>query len=336
MLPSRKVRRRGIMLLVFTISGKSRRKMIETIFYYILRLTTCFFSISRSLLAPIHRVTVKKLFPIRPFLSHRHAIQCLSPYERLDAADGRLVLRGVSGFSFKACSWMMFYHLGVARALVGRIGYEALENIGFGGSSSGSLMAAAIACRVDLNSFRNFAYGMVDFASGRLAGPAAAMTHIVRAGLDRHIAPLPPPTDGRLVVNITKVSGLRARPLTVSKFEGTSDLIDALMASCYIPVYYEEPRFFRGGLCVDGGLTMSSPPVGSGTSTVFVSPIHLPSSDQCTAHLPLGSISNTKEPYPVQLAFFPSCRSDYEKIEADGANDTLKWIETRIAAARGR
>jgi hypothetical protein len=313
---------------------------------------------------------------------------------RLSPVEQAVVLCGLDGFSFKACSWMMFYHLGVCRCLKDAFGDEGLAEVRFGGASSGALMAAALATGIDLASFRAFAFDMVEFARGRLGGPCAAMSELVGRGLEKHLGctALPPP--GRLVVSVTCVDGgggglgaVAAGPggglwpvsgHQVSAFASHRSLIDTLLASCYIPLYYEAPCFLAGlGLCLDGGFTDMSPRVGgepftraaleTGGSndgsigpggdisverstrvagTVFVSPRH----GQPPPHFRHGDGVLTppppspekhghrfhelnREPYPLQLAFLPTCRADYEVIEADGYTDAEAWIYTRLVRA---
>jgi hypothetical protein len=71
------------------------------------------------------------------------------------------------------------------------------------------------------------------------------MTHLVGAGLARHLAPRPAPPPGKLVVAVTNAErGFRA--VRVARFATAARLVEVLLASCYIPVYYEEPTLLAG------------------------------------------------------------------------------------------
>jgi patatin-like phospholipase domain-containing protein 4 len=112
--------------------------------------------------------------------------------------------------SFDGCSWLMVYHLGVATALVDRLGFDALDHVRFCGASCGSLVAAALVARVDMGAFRCFVYDMLDIALGRFMGPVGCMTSFVEGGL-RLLMPQGSykRANGRLLVSISKMGGIR-------------------------------------------------------------------------------------------------------------------------------
>ncbi len=138
---------------------------------FVIRAATALFQSVRALVAPLHaryRSLAPPSAPLLPPAAGAIAPAAI-PAARLAPTAAAAVLAGVAGFSFRACSWMMFYHLGVARALHDALGAAALGAVRFGGASSGALMAAALACEVPLAGadapFRAFAFGLVDFAA---------------------------------------------------------------------------------------------------------------------------------------------------------------------------
>jgi len=205
------------------------------------------------------------------------------------------ILNSFAGFSFAGCSWLLYYHLGVARALENYFGHSELEKVGFAGASSGSLMAAGLATGVSLDDLEEFAFEMIDEAVIRFGGPIGNMSTIVREGLMRllpeNAIDLASLRDGRLVVSVTSLRDLvpSARFVTGDQLGKTrEELISTLLASCYIPFYYEEPALFwdtyegnKGEqhrvlvLGLDGGLADWIPPVEDeqeGRPTVRISP----------------------------------------------------------------
>ena len=285
---------------------------------------------TRALLSPLHGCFARlrgtdhppPLLSTRSRERHHHQ-------RRLTESEATLVLSGVDGFSFKACSWLLFFHLGVARCLADAFDPEILATVKFGGASSGSLMAAALATKLDLMEFRLFAYDMVEFAKKRLTGPCGAMSKIVKSGLESHMGHLPPPEPGRLVVSITALDGLRS--IRASQFDSSEVLIASLMSSCYIPIYYEDTTVIDNEVCVDGGLTCPSPPVSSDPRrTVFVRPQgRRPDEESPGAASPIIG----GHCYPRILAFVPSTSEDYEVIEEDGYREASAWISRRLSAS---
>ena len=144
------------------------------------------------------------------------------------------------------------------------------------------------------------------------------MTQIVRQGItsvmphDAHAR-----ATGRLFVSISVPTSLRQwlshGPLVnrlVSTFRNNDELIDALLASCYIPVYYERPALFKGTVVLDGGLTDNLP----------VSPLH--------PHVTVTVSPNEQHDadvrppesrvYPEWFSLFPTNAQDLEAIRQDG------------------
>jgi hypothetical protein len=50
------------------------------------------------------------------------------------------------------------------------------------------------------------------------------------------------------------------------------DTVTTVLCSCYIPVYYEQPRLYKGLVVVDGGFSDNMPVAPGCTPTVTVSP----------------------------------------------------------------
>ncbi len=162
----------------------------------------------------------------------------------------------------------MIYHLGVLARLREQ---SDMSGWSFGGASSGSVVGAIAATGVDVSAARDFVVRMAKDAQRRRFGPAGKMTRYVRGGLEQLL-----PTDaherasGRLLISITTLP--RLEPLLVDRYASRCDLIRAVLASCYIPLYYERPVRFRGRFCIDGGLTDNLPKLDDATLTVSPQP----------------------------------------------------------------
>ncbi len=139
------------------------------------------------------------------------------------------------------------------------------------------------------------------------------MTRIVRDGI---MSVMPHDAyrraSGRLFVSISEpvaatqwFFGSPLRNRLVSVFHSNEDMMDALLASCYIPVYYETPAVFRGAVVLDGGLTDNLPlsPVHP-DRTVTVSPNVLHN-----AH-----VRPRDRQYPEWFSLFPTHVEDLNAI----------------------
>eukprot|EP00520_Triparma_pacifica_P019451 CAMPEP_0118634078 /NCGR_PEP_ID=MMETSP0785-20121206/1345_1 /TAXON_ID=91992 /ORGANISM="Bolidomonas pacifica, Strain CCMP 1866" /LENGTH=149 /DNA_ID=CAMNT_0006525009 /DNA_START=489 /DNA_END=935 /DNA_ORIENTATION=+ len=119
---------------------------------------------------------------------------------------------------------------------------------------------------VDLGTMRDFMYSMLRDASYTTnpISPAGSMTAIVRGGLERFMkVGAYERCKGRLKVVVTEVNGLRGGDKFVkrvwSEWGSDEELVDCIMASCYVPIYYECPTMLEGKLCLDGGLVDNLP-----------------------------------------------------------------------------
>lgn len=138
------------------------------------------------------------------------------------------------------------------------------ENTIWLGSSGGALIAAAAAMDLDLEYQLKFCISIGMESNERHAlGPAGKMSecigpHIMRSlPEDAHLA-----ASGRLLISVTETpqhASLYGNAL-VGAFKSRQHLYSLLMASTYIPVYYEVPvRPGRGKFYWDGGFSNNQP-----------------------------------------------------------------------------
>uniref|UniRef100_A0A8C5FLA1 Patatin-like phospholipase domain containing 3 n=1 Tax=Gadus morhua TaxID=8049 RepID=A0A8C5FLA1_GADMO len=159
--------------------------------------------------------------------------------------------------SFAGCGFLGIYHIGVASCLLEKAPHLVQGASNIYGASAGALTAAvlAIKCCEDVIS-------VAKEARKRNLGPlhpSFNLVKVLKAGLERDL-----PADahlrvaGRLSVSLTRVAD--GENVLVSDFNSKEELIQALVCSCFIPIYCGIiPPFFRGVRYVDGGISDNLP-----------------------------------------------------------------------------
>ncbi|XP_069377455.1 patatin-like phospholipase domain-containing protein 4 isoform X3 [Paralichthys olivaceus] len=181
----------------------------------------------------------------------------------------------VLNLSFAACGFLGIYHLGAAGAFL-RHGNKLLGSLGAcAGASAGALVAAVMITAPDkLEECKDFTYRFAQSVREQQFGamtPGYNFMLTLREGIEEIL-----PGDAhslateRLHVSITHSRS--GRNHIVSRFTSREELVKALLASSFVPVYAGlKPVEFRGQKWIDGGFTDSLPilPVGR---TITVSP----------------------------------------------------------------
>ncbi|KAM6945346.1 patatin-like phospholipase domain-containing protein 4 [Aplochiton taeniatus] len=192
----------------------------------------------------------------------------------------------VLNLSFAACGFMGIYQLGAVGALL-RHGDRLLGSLGgCAGASAGALVAAVLVTAPDkLQNCKDFTYRFASDVRNKRFGavtPGYDFMLTLREGIEEIL-----PADAhslagdRLHVSITHSKS--RKNTIVSSFASREDLIKALLASSFVPVYAGlRPVEFQGQTWIDGGFTDSLPilPVGR---TITVSPFAGPQ-DICPVH----------------------------------------------------
>eukprot|EP00747_Dinoflagellata_sp_TGD_P021546 gnl/TRDRNA2_/TRDRNA2_128561_c1_seq1.p1 gnl/TRDRNA2_/TRDRNA2_128561_c1~~gnl/TRDRNA2_/TRDRNA2_128561_c1_seq1.p1 ORF type:complete len:185 (-),score=30.61 gnl/TRDRNA2_/TRDRNA2_128561_c1_seq1:30-584(-) len=116
---------------------------------------------------------------------------------------------------------------------------------------------------------------------------------------------------GKLQVAVTHFDPL-PRTAIVAEFANEQELVTSVLASCYIPVAYEEPIRLRGlNLCIDGCAINFFP-----SAKFVVSPYH--------CHL--ADIEPVAE-YPRTMVFNLLHGDDILRLFEDGYLDTVRWLQ---------
>ena len=107
----------------------------------------------------------------------------------------------------------------------------------------------------------------------------------------------------------------------VSEFSSEQELLDAILASCYIPIAYEDPVVLENlGFCVDGCVCSFLP-----NAKCVVSPYH--------CHL--GDIAPAQE-YDGSLVFNLLHGQDVLRLFEDGYLDCVKWLDAGAPSNAGK
>ncbi|KAJ6667557.1 hypothetical protein lerEdw1_016678 [Lerista edwardsae] len=177
--------------------------------------------------------------------------------------------------SFAACGFLWIYHLGAASALC-KHGKKLLKVVkAFAGASSGSFIATVLlTVPENLEECTKITYTFAEetrkLRLGALTPGFDVMTKL-RGFID---SVLPPNAheiaENRLFVSVT--SAKNGKNHLLSNFASREDLVKALLASSFIPLYAGiNAMEYKGEKWIDGGLTGGLPILPSGR-TVTVSP----------------------------------------------------------------
>ncbi|XP_055048580.2 ubiquinol-cytochrome-c reductase complex assembly factor 6 isoform X1 [Misgurnus anguillicaudatus] len=176
--------------------------------------------------------------------------------------------------SFAGCGFLMAYYCGVYSCLFDRASFLIDELKKICGASSGALMGAIIACKMPpAKCCENLLEMSQEARKGTLGAvhPTFNLLKIIRNILIRdlpdnaHLL-----ATGRLCVSLTRVSD--GTNVMVSEFRSKEDLIQALICSCFYPLYCGVvPPRYHGTRYVDGALS-DNMPYSNLRETITVSP----------------------------------------------------------------
>uniref|UniRef100_A0A803XNM6 Patatin like phospholipase domain containing 1 n=1 Tax=Meleagris gallopavo TaxID=9103 RepID=A0A803XNM6_MELGA len=176
--------------------------------------------------------------------------------------------------SFSGSGFLALYQVGVVQSLL-ELAPELLKSAcKVYGSSAGSLIAAAVVCGISLGKEMG-ENGLGGEARKTLLGPLSPKCSLLanlRAVLQRRL-----PEDsyqvasGRLHISLTRV--VDGQNVMVSEFSSNEELIQALLCSCFLPIYCGFiPPSYRGVRYVDGGFTGLQPVSSLEEAVITVSP----------------------------------------------------------------
>uniref|UniRef100_A0A8B9GD47 PNPLA domain-containing protein n=1 Tax=Amazona collaria TaxID=241587 RepID=A0A8B9GD47_9PSIT len=173
-------------------------------------------------------------------------------------------LRGLGtpfSLSFSGSGFLALYQVGVVQSLL-ELAPELLKSAcKVYGSSAGSLIAAAVVCGIGLGKT-----GVVRISL--LWGLLANIKAVLQRMLPENSYQL---ASGRLHISLTRV--VDGQNVMASEFSSKEELIQALLCSCFLPIYCGFiPPSYRGVRYVDGGFTGLQPVSSLEEPVITVSP----------------------------------------------------------------
>uniref|UniRef100_A0A8C2T9X7 PNPLA domain-containing protein n=1 Tax=Coturnix japonica TaxID=93934 RepID=A0A8C2T9X7_COTJA len=172
--------------------------------------------------------------------------------------------------SFSGSGFLVLYQVGVVQSLL-ELAPELLKSAcKVYGSSAGSLIAAAV-----VYDLKEVFYANAREVRKTLLGPLSPKCSLlanIKTVLQRWL-----PEDsyqvasGRLHISLTRV--VDGQNVMVSEFNSKEELIQALLCSCFLPIYCGFiPPSYRGVRYVDGGFTGLQPVSSLEEAVITVSP----------------------------------------------------------------
>ncbi|XP_067913724.1 patatin-like phospholipase domain-containing protein 4 [Heterodontus francisci] len=238
--------------------------------------------------------------------------------------------------SFSGSGFLVTYHLGVAECLL-----ENMPEVVHGaprvfGASAGSLIAAAVVCAVNLDNFYRSLKRAAKLSRRWFFGPMHPLFNLLRIVRKGLVENLPENAhelaSGRLFISLTRVSD--GQNVLVSDFTSNEELVQALVCSCFVPVYCGlVPPTFRGVHYIDGGFT-NMQPLYDVTNTITISPFS-GETDICPRDsadyflLWFSNCSFVLSPenlHRVVLALFPPHSKILQRFVWNGYSDALHYL----------
>ncbi|XP_004700704.1 1-acylglycerol-3-phosphate O-acyltransferase PNPLA3 [Echinops telfairi] len=178
--------------------------------------------------------------------------------------------------SFVGCGMLVFYHLGVTYCLYERAPRLLRDVRTFCGSSSGALHCALFLAGFSLDQIAEFYMRLAKMIRKHNFGilsPFINVTNYIHTCLQKELpANIHQMVSGRLCISMTRVSD--GKNVLVSHFQSREEVIDALICSSFIPLFFGFiPPTFRGERYVDGVLSNNVPCLDPRT-TITVSPFY--------------------------------------------------------------
>ncbi|XP_051495282.1 omega-hydroxyceramide transacylase [Apus apus] len=250
-------------------------------------------------------------------------------------------LRGPStrfSLSFSGSGFLAMYQVGVVQSLL-ELAPELLKSASkVYGSSAGSLIAAAVVCNISLDNLKEYFFTLTTEARKTILGPLSpkcSLLATIRVFLQRTL-----PEDsyqvasGRLHISLTRV--VDGQNVMVSEFSSNEELIQALLCSCFLPIYCGFiPPSYRGVRYVDGGFTGLQPVSSLEEAVITVSPF-TGELDICPRDCPAiffcfqifnGSIQISIENLcRISYALFPPSSMVLDDIFSQGYQDTALFL----------
>ncbi|XP_053742328.1 patatin-like phospholipase domain-containing protein 2 [Synchiropus splendidus] len=239
--------------------------------------------------------------------------------------------------SFAGCGFMGIYYVGASSCILERFPRLIQSAYKLYGASAGALTAAVLCAGISLEKCCGDLMFMAREARRHKLGPLHPTYKLMQIVQDSILKSLPDDAhvrvSGKLCVSLTRVSD--GKNVLVSEFENREDLIQALICSCFVPLYCGViPPTYRGVHYVDGAVSDNLPRCGQ-KNTVTVS-AYAGDSDLCppASALNLRAVRfnnvsiqvNAANLYRVTNTFFPPEPEVMAEICNNGYKDALRFL----------
>ncbi|KAG7203828.1 hypothetical protein KM043_013841 [Ampulex compressa] len=171
--------------------------------------------------------------------------------------------------SFAGCGFLGIYHVGVAVCFKKYAPHLLLDKIS--GASAGAIAACCLLCDLPLGEMTSNVLRVAGEARQRTLGPFSPSFNVQEILLESLQKFLPEDAhirvNGKLHISLTRVYD--GKNVIVSQFNSKDDLMQALLASSFIPIYCGLlPPRFHGIRYMDGGFSDNLPTLDENTVTV--------------------------------------------------------------------
>ncbi|KAL3115891.1 hypothetical protein niasHT_007191 [Heterodera trifolii] len=242
-----------------------------------------------------------------------------------------------ANLSLCGCGFLCIYHAGVCAAL--REYAPQLTRNRIYGASAGSIAAAGLICNVSVaEATTSILQVVAEARAGVLQAfsPTFDLMNIVRDELDRILPDNAHQLcSGRLFISLTEYS--TGQNAIISEFANKKELIQAILCSCFIPIFcgYTVPEF-RGVRYIDGGFSDNQPVYDQNTITIspFSGESDICPLDHASASI-LGFVYyntsirfNNENFYRFCSCFVPPSQEICSKICLQGFTDALRFLTT--------
>ncbi|XP_044870363.1 omega-hydroxyceramide transacylase-like [Mauremys mutica] len=219
---------------------------------------------------------------------------------------------GPISLSFSGSGFLVNYQVGVVQALWDLAPEIMRSTSKVYGASCGSVVAAAVACDVDIGLIEEFFHEAMEEAkkaSSLTLCPGYRMLRIIEKRLSQILSENSHQlASGKLCISLTRLLDLQN--VIISEYRSKEEIIQAVICSCFIPVYCGfNPPSFQGVRYIDGGMTNVQP--GSDSETMITVSPYTGEVDICPRDCPayFNCISFFRSTF--QLSVENLCRFSY-------------------------
>ncbi|XP_015267328.1 PREDICTED: patatin-like phospholipase domain-containing protein 1 isoform X2 [Gekko japonicus] len=238
--------------------------------------------------------------------------------------------------SFAGGGYLVVYEIGVVQSLLEQAPEIVRSASKVYGASAGSLIAASVVCECCLDDLKMNFYTIAQDVRRSILGPLTHGYSIIRT-IQKHLYQSMPENShqmatGRLFISLTRAAD--GQNVIVSEYSSKEELIQALICSCFVPIYFGFiPPSFRGVRYVDGGFS-SLQPYSDLETVITVSPF-TGEIDICPRDCPAIFYSvNVNTSLHISMenlgrlwhAFSPPSCQDLQNIYLQGYQDAIVFL----------